>query len=1207
MNPNDSKTVLIVDDDRSAVMLERQQLVRAGFDVLLAATADAARQILKRQTVALIVLNHESPGVNGREFCSGLRAAGIEIPVITVTAAGSEDTRIQTLRTNLRHHIIQSVDSLDALAPAVQRILQQVNTEWLAESEALLGAIVRSALDAIITVDDDGRITLFNRAAARMFQCNETDAIGQPLSRFVPCAVTGLSQPSKAGESPIAGDAIELAVGELDAIRTTGEVFPVEVSVSQAEMPGRAFHTVIVRDLSESKKTARRLTDREARLRTILDSEPESVTCLDYGGALLEINPAGLAMIEADAPQQVIGHCVYSLITPEHRQAFQSLTERVFRGESGTLEFEIQGLKGGRRWLESHAAPLRDESGQVCALLAVSRDVTESRRAAESLRESEQRYRNLVELAPDAILLLEDGCIQSCNRAGLNLLGAASLEELRGRLISPFFHAADREVAEARERSIRENGCPVPPRCFRIVRLDNQVVHVESYGAPCRHQGRPATQLLFRDLTERLRAEEELRSTQVIHAAAQAQAHIGSWQLDLATQFNWWSAEMYRLFGRNPTLGVPTLPEFFELVHPDDRVQVDAAWRRVLETGTAGDLELRTNPDRGPIRHLSLVFHLVRDVGGEPRQLAGISQDVTRQKQAEAALTASDSLCSSLVETLPINVFRKDLEGRFVFANRSFCELLGRSLDEIRGRTDADYYPPHLAAAYRADDQHVIATDAALEKEEAHATPDGKARNVQMVKTPVRDANGQVIGVQGVFWDITERRQAEAERARAENALRLSLERFSLVARATNDALWDWDVVADRVWWNDQLFEMAGMDSRTTPSFDAWAARIHPDDAAGILTGFNQSLERRDESWAAEYRFLHPDGSVRHVLDRALLLYDVQGRPIRAVGGISDITASKRAADELRAQDVRLRLALQQAQLVLWSTNADLKITSSLGAGLKALNLEPDQLNGKMLADCVAASEESDETLAKHRRALAGESLRYEQTWLTRVFDVHLEPLRTESGEIIGCVAVGLDITERKQADDARRRLESQIQHAQKLESLGILAGGIAHDFNNLLTSMLGYASLALMELPNDSVATPFLREIEQAAARGRTHATNARLFGTRQVRHSGTSGRPARARDGTTAGHRGFQERQAEADTRTRHHRGRRHPDSTSCHELDHERVRCARRWRGHDRCPHRNRASGRHVARIVPPARRTASRCLRQDRSRGHRLRHE
>lgn len=132
------------------------------------------------------------------------------------------------------------------------------------------------------------------------------------------------------------------------------------------------------------------LAEREEELRTVIEAEPECVKQLAADGTLLSMNRAGLDMIEADSLEQVRGQQVQQLVLPEHRDAFMALTRRVFDGESGSLSFEVQGIKGTRRWLETNATPLRNAQHQIIALLAVTRDISE-RKEHEAIQDTARR------------------------------------------------------------------------------------------------------------------------------------------------------------------------------------------------------------------------------------------------------------------------------------------------------------------------------------------------------------------------------------------------------------------------------------------------------------------------------------------------------------------------------------------------------------------------------------------------------------------------------------------------------------------------------------------------------------------------------------------------------------------------------------------------------------------------------------------------
>jgi PAS domain S-box-containing protein len=154
------------------------------------------------------------------------------------------------------------------------------------------------------------------------------------------------------------------------------------------------------------------------------------------------------------------------------------------------------------------------------------------------------------------------------------------------------------------------------------------------------------------------------------------------------------------------------------------------------------------------------------------RRHTDLSSDLRKtaaeRRRAENALREAEVFYHSLVESLPQSILRKDAAGRFTFVNHRFCAELGRAFDEIIGKTDFDFFPAELAEKYRGDDQWVMQTGTILDVVEKHVTPTGEVLYVQTMKSPLRGPDGQVIGLQGIFWDVTERQRAE-ERLHAQN------------------------------------------------------------------------------------------------------------------------------------------------------------------------------------------------------------------------------------------------------------------------------------------------------------------------------------------------------------------------------------------------------------------------------------------------------
>ena len=164
------------------------------------------------------------------------------------------------------------------------------------------------------------------------------------------------------------------------------------------------------------------------------------------------------------------------------------------------------------------------------------------------------------------------------------------------------------------------------------------------------------------------------------------------------------------------------------------------------------------------------------EVPGRDPLLLSIFHDFTARKRAEDALRESEILYHSLVENLPQNIFRKDLQGRFTFVNQRFCDTIGRPREDFIGKTDFDFFPPEAAAKYQQDDRHVIEAREIYDLVEVHPTPDRGNLFVQVLKNPIIDAKGGVIGIQGIFWDVTERKRMEEQLAFERDLLRALLD-----------------------------------------------------------------------------------------------------------------------------------------------------------------------------------------------------------------------------------------------------------------------------------------------------------------------------------------------------------------------------------------------------------------------------------------------
>jgi two-component system sensor histidine kinase UhpB len=196
-------------------------------------------------------------------------------------------------------------------------------------------------------------------------------------------------------------------------------------------------------------------------------------------------------------------------------------------------------------------------------------------------------------------------------------------------------------------------------------------------------------------------------------------------------------------------------------------------------------------------------------------------------------------------------------------------------------------------------------------------------------------ARGRISGVVGVALDVTDQR-------RTERALRESEERLQLVARATNDVLWDWDLVTNAVWWGtgiETLFWYGR--EEIEPGIEGWTSRVHPDDRERVLASVHEAIDSGRASWSGEYRFRRHDGSYADVFDRGYVIHDPDRRPVRMVGSMMDVSDRKRSEGQLQASRAALRLLATRHQDVREDerTRIAREIHDSLGQSLTALKL----------------------------------------------------------------------------------------------------------------------------------------------------------------------------------------------------------------------------------------------------------------------------
>src|SRR5581483_11430435 len=332
---------------------------------------------------------------------------------------------------------------------------------------------------------------------------------------------------------------------------------------------------------------------------------------------------------------------------------------------------------------------------------------------------------------------------------------------------------------------------------------------------------------------------------------------------------------------------------------------------------------------KGQLRWLSVSGEPVFDESGAFRGYRGTGKDVTESVRREDELRrfrASMDLSGDMI-------FLIDRERmRFIDMNETACRSLGYSREELLQKGPQDLLPITRDSLELAYDDMIRTGQMHSGMRSHYRRRDGSLLPFESTRRVLRSADR---------WSVVVISRDTSERIAAEEALRRSHERFNLAVRATNDIIWDWNLITDELWWNDNLTKVLGYErEEIDPSNRFWYGNIHPDDRDRVESGLAQLLDSGGANWSDEYRFRRADGTYAHVFDRGHVVYDENGRPVRMIGAIADITRRKETEETVRSQALQQRLIAEFGQQALAS--ADLEDVLNHAVELVSVTLKVD-------------------------------------------------------------------------------------------------------------------------------------------------------------------------------------------------------------------------------------------------------------------------
>ena len=712
----------------------------------------------------------------------------------------------------------------------------------------------------------------------------------------------------------------------------------------------------------------------------------------------------------------------------------------------GTLSYRDQELTLDRRgtpervWMNLDYSPVPGDDGHPAGVLAIVIETTERVAADRRAREEEAKLQAALQQMPIGVSLAEvpSGRMTFLNDTGGDmLLGRHLPQDADDYAGYAALHADGRPYAAEDYPLLRAaaHGEVVRREPMIYRRGDDEVIRIQVSAA--RVLGPDGMPLMaacaFEDVTAQEAALQRLRDSEArVRLALDAGAIIGTWFWDVRADRFTVDEAFARAFGIDPALGREglSLEQVTATVHPDDRAGLAAAIDEVISRCGRYAHQYRVRRADGEYYWIEANGRVDPGEDGRAHFFPGVLLDVHERRLVEEERDRARALLEMFTDAVPGVVYAKDPDSRMLVANRGTAQIVGKPMADIIGRTDAEFLDdPVQAAQTMANDRRVIETGETIQVEEEVDLPDGQRAVWFSTKSPLRDADGTVMGLIGASIDITARKIAEEKLAESEERFRFALE------AAGGIGTWDWDVRADVVRTSEQFARMYGLDPvRAAAGLPVaeYIAGIHPDDRAEVERQIAAAVAG-DGEYRAEYRLSGIDGEVRWVVARGRCFYDEAGTATRLPGVTFDITDRKRAEEALAESEHRYRTLFDTMDegfcVVEFIDGPEGALSDYVHVEANrayALNSGLEDIVGKRLREVL--DEDVDIWLGLFRDVLlTGDPIRFEKALPETGRFLELAAFRLEPAERRQVAVIFNDVSARKRAEEELRSTSRRL------------------------------------------------------------------------------------------------------------------------------------------------------------------------------------
>ncbi len=666
------------------------------------------------------------------------------------------------------------------------------------------------------------------------------------------------------------------------------------------------------RDITERNRAEAALRESEERYRGIVNQTIAGIAEIDLTGKFIMVNDRYCEITGYPGEELLHGMRMQDITHPDDVQRTTDSFERLIAdGTSFEIEKRYIRRQGSTVWVHNSVSAITDADGQPRTAVVAVLDVTERKRAEETMRRNEELFATLVESAPFGVYFIDSEFrLRAINKGseavfrGIEpLIGRDFAEILRIVWQEPFAT----EAIEHFRHTLRTGEAFISPPTIEpranieeIQSYDWQIHRITmpdgTYGVVC----------YFYDLSEQKRMEARVRASESLYRAI-ARNIPGGGLYVVDRDFRYLVAEgpVTEAFGLTPEmLEGRTVTEAF----PDERgARMEERLRRTF-TGETVSFETNFN---GRV-YWTQQAPLHESIG----QAIILTLDITERKQVEDALRRSEERFARFMQQLPGLAWIKDMEGRYVYANAAAESAFGTSLDQLYGRTDEDIFPAEVAAQFKQNDEQALRDEKGIQVVETLPQNDGILHYSLVSKFAIPGPDGNAVLVGGTAFDITERR-------RAEEALRESEERFRAILRQATAGIVRKDAHGRLIFVNQAFCNMLGYTESELLGQTIWDL-MHEDDIDENKRSYER-LMKEGVPFKLERRLLREDGSVIWVDASVSPIMDADGKPQSAVTVEVDITARRQAEEALHQLNLQLEERVLSRTAKLRAVNQTLR------------------------------------------------------------------------------------------------------------------------------------------------------------------------------------------------------------------------------------------------------------------------------------------